>query len=125
MMSGIRGQDTKPELVVRRHLHANGFRYRLHDRRLPGTPDLVLARHRLVVFVHGCFWHQHPACRYATRPATRSEFWAQKLAANAVRDARQSAELENLGWRIGVIWECETRRPESLAEAIGRLPLLS
>lgn len=107
MMSGIRGKDTWPELRVRRFLHSHGFRYRLHDRRLPGTPDIVLPRYGTVVFVHGCFWHQHPGCRLAAQPATNAAFWADKLAANVARDRQQVAELVARRWRVEVVWECE------------------
>ena len=86
MMSGIRGKNTKPEMILRRALHARGFRYRLHGKGVPGRPDLILAKHRAVIFVHGCFWHRHEGCRYATTPATRPEYWAEKFAANVRRD---------------------------------------
>ena len=107
MMSGIRGANTKPELRVRRHLFAAGLRYRLHKKGLPGRPDLVLARCQTAVFVHGCFWHQHPGCRFAARPGTNAEFWQTKFVANRERDARKEAELKALGWRVEVVWECE------------------
>lgn len=110
MMSGIRGADTKPELTVRRLLHARGFRYRLHVKGMPGRPDIVLPKHRTVVFVHGCFWHHHPACRYATIPDTRREFWLAKLDGNAARDARDRDAIVALGWRVITVWECEVRR---------------
>ena len=111
MMRGIRSKNTKPELVVRSAAHALGLRFRLHDRKLPGTPDLVFRKHRVVVFVHGCFWHRH-ACSLAAMPKTRTKFWVKKFDANCHRDARKRAELEGLGWRVLEIWECETRRPE-------------
>jgi len=106
IMAAIRGADTRPELRLRRALHRMGFRYRLHDRRLPGTPDLVLPRRRAVVLVHGCFWHRHPGCRYATVPATREDFWTGKFAATVARDARTLAALRGAGWRVAVVWEC-------------------
>lgn len=106
MMSSIRGKNTSPELCVRRYLHARGFRYRLHRRDLPGKPDLVLPKHWLTIFVHGCFWHRHEGCFYATSPATRKTFWREKLDGNAVRDKRQQGELISRGWRVLVIWEC-------------------
>lgn len=106
MMSGIRGKDTKPELMVRRYLHAQGYRFRLHDRTLEGRPDLVLKKWQSVIFVHGCFWHRHPGCRYATTPATRPEFWGNKFEANQVRDERSQHALVNQGWRVAVVWEC-------------------
>ena len=108
MMSGIRGKDTKPELEVRRFLHRLGFRYRIHDKRLPGHPDIVLPRYRTVVFVHGCFWHQHPGCKLAAKPGTNVEFWRDKLRGNVERDARSMQRLSELGWRSVTVWECET-----------------
>lgn len=105
-MASIRSRDTKPELIVRRHLHGLGFRYRLAPRNLPGKPDLVLSKHRTVIFVHGCFWHGHAGCRFATVPATRTEFWTNKIAANRARDQVKEAQLANTGWRLAVVWEC-------------------
>lgn len=113
MMSGIRGKDTKPEVRVRQYLHGQGFRYSLHRRDLPGRPDLVLPKYHAVVFVHGCFWHAHPGCRYATTPSTRRDFWTTKLAANRERDARAVRELTVQGWRVVVVWECALRRTPS------------
>jgi DNA mismatch endonuclease (patch repair protein) len=107
MMSGIRGRDTKPELVVRRYLHRAGFRYGLHVRSLPGRPDIVLTRHRAVIFVHGCFWHRHPGCRYAYSPKSREDFWRAKLDGNAQRDAVVADALRRLDWRVFIMWECE------------------
>ena len=110
MMAGIRGRDTRPEMTLRRTLHAAGFRFRLHIRDLPGTPDLVLPRFRSVLFVHGCFWHRHPGCRHSTTPATRPEFWASKFDANERRDRRNTERLLNAGWRVGIVWECALKR---------------
>lgn len=117
MMSGIRGKNTKPELIVRRYLHAQGFRFRLHTKSLPGTPDITLPRWRTVVFVHGCFWHLH-GCRYFKLPQTRVNFWREKLSANKARDEKNHQLLENMGWRVLVVYECELRdTPETaLAE---------
>lgn len=109
MMSGIRSQNTRPEIVVRRHLHRAGFRFRLHRKDLPGTPDLVFASRRSVVFVNGCFWHGHLACRYFKVPSSRTEFWIAKIHGNRGRDERNIQELTSLGWRVYVVWECETR----------------
>ena len=106
MMAGIRGKDTRPEMMLRRELHARGFRYRLHDRRLPGAPDLVFRRYNAVCFVHGCFWHRHAGCRYATTPATRTDFWQTKFDANVMRDRRDRDALLDAGWRVATVWEC-------------------
>ncbi|TVQ97356.1 MAG: DNA mismatch endonuclease Vsr [Deltaproteobacteria bacterium] len=109
MMSGIRSRDTKPEVQLRRVLHAAGFRYRLHVRSLPGTPDLVLPKHRAVIEVRGCFWHRHHECRFATTPATNPEFWQRKFAENVERDARNLEALTASNWRVAVVWECALR----------------
>ncbi|GAB3629646.1 very short patch repair endonuclease [Pandoraea terrae] len=107
MMSGIRAKDTKPEMIVRRFLHSNGFRYRLHDRKLPGTPDLVLPKYRAVIFVHGCFWHHHPDCDKAYIPASDTEKWMHKFQTNRTRDERNVTLLTQMGWHVIVVWECE------------------
>jgi DNA mismatch endonuclease (patch repair protein) len=123
LMSRIRSGNTRPEIAVRRLLHALGYRFRLHRRDLPGKPDIVLPRHRLAIFVHGCFWHQHTGCRLASKPKTRQEYWTPKLAGNVARDARAQAALRAAGWRVEVIWECDARRPLQLErrvlEAVG------
>ena len=106
-MRAIRKKNTKPELRVRRRLHALGFRFRLHRRDLPGNPDIVLPRHRAIIQVHGCFWHQHPGCKHATMPRTRQDYWLPKLARNVARDSATAAALKALGWRLLVLWECE------------------
>lgn len=106
MMAGIRGKDTKPELIVRSFLHRAGLRFRLHAK-LPGKPDLVLPKYRTAVFVHGCFWHRHESCRYATTPANNAAFWQQKFAANVERDAKVKQQLEEQGWHVLVVWSCE------------------
>lgn len=111
MMRGIQGKNTRPELIVRSIAHALGLRFRLHDRLLPGTPDLVLRKHRTVILVHGCFWHRH-GCALTAVPKTRTNFWMTKFAANQRRDSRTRTELVSLGWRVLELWECETRRPE-------------
>ena len=105
MMAGIRGKDTKPELVIRRGLHRLGFRFRLHDRRLPGKPDRVFPKHNAVIFVHGCFWHGHD-CHLFRWPATRREFWRQKISRNREVDARNRRALLETGWRVLEVWEC-------------------
>ncbi|MCW1401600.1 DNA mismatch endonuclease Vsr [Novosphingobium sp. MW5] len=109
MMAGIRGRNTRPEVLLRKALHAAGFRFRLHDRHLPGRPDIVLPRYRAVILVHGCFWHRHEGCPLTTTPATRVQFWEEKFAGNVARDARDAALLAGAGWRIGVVWECGLR----------------
>ena len=107
MMSSIRGKDTKPEMEVRRRLHAAGLRYRLHVSDLPGKPDVVLPRHKAVVFVHGCFWHRHAGCKYAYTPKSRPEFWLPKLEGNARRDAAAEVALREAGWQVFTVWECD------------------
>ncbi|WP_422376825.1 very short patch repair endonuclease [Roseibium sp.] len=114
MMSGIRGKDTKPELIIRQALHKAGFRYRLHDRKLPGKPDLVFPKYRAIIFVHGCFWHGHD-CHLFRLPATRTDFWQRKIASNVNRDKVTVKALESLGWRIGTVWECALKGKTRLA----------
>lgn len=104
-MSGIRGKNTKPELVIRSALHRAGFRFRLHRKDLPGRPDLVFPRYRAVLFIHGCFWHRHD-CHLFRWPSTRQEFWRVKIEGNVARDHRQYTELQDVGWRIATLWEC-------------------
>lgn len=121
MMSGIKGANTKPERVLRAALHARGFRYRLHAKNIVGRPDLVFPKYHAVIFVHGCFWHHHGGCRYATMPATRPEYWKEKFEANIARDERVKAELLELGWRVGTVWECSLMgrsRSEAIADEI-------
>ena len=107
-MSRIRGKDTKPELVVRSVLHCLGFRFRVHRKDLPGRPDIVLPRHRVAVLVHGCFWHRHSGCRYAYTPKSNLNFWTAKFEQNLARDSRITRELQQLGWRVVLVWECQT-----------------
>ncbi len=107
-MASIPSRNTKPEMVVRRFLHAHGLRYRIHVRRLPGTPDIVLRRYRTVIFVNGCFWHGHPCEAYRT-PTTRTEFWSAKIARNQQRDLLQQAKLKRMGWHVIRIWECQLK----------------
>lgn len=117
MMSGIRGRDTKPEKLVRSFLHRAGLRFRLHAA-LPGKPDLVFPKHHAVVFVHGCFWHRHAGCRYATMPTTNAAFWQAKFAANVARDNRVTRQLRKEGWRVYVAWSC--RIDESRMQSLSR-----
>ena len=119
-MARIRGRDTAPELTVRSISHGLGFRFRLHRKDLPGRPDLVFPRHRLAVFVHGCFWHRHSGCRYAYTPKSRIAFWTEKFAHNVARDRRNEEALRNLGWRVLLIWECETRDKETVRQYLER-----
>ena len=121
MMSTIRGRDTKPEILVRRSLHAAGLRFRVHRHDLPGRPDLVLPKWNAAIFVHGCFWHAHARCRYFRLPATRPEFWCAKLRMNVARDEKVIARLVDLGWRVLVIWECAIRNhPDAALDALYR-----
>jgi len=110
VMSRIQGKDTKPEKTVRSILHHLGYRFRLHAK-LPGTPDIVLPKHRKVIFVHGCFWHRHKECKYAYNPKSRQEFWQEKFRGNVRRDKENKCQLEKLGWKVITIWECETKKP--------------
>ena len=123
MMSGIRGKNTKPELIVRSLLHKQGFRFRLYRKDLPGTPDLVLPKYRAVIFIHGCFWHGHD-CSFFKLPASRTDFWQKKIQGNQLRDTRCLQELKEMGWRSLVIWACAIRGKSSssmngLVECIG------
>lgn len=106
LMSQIKGKDTKPEMAVRSYLHARGLRYRLHDRSLPGKPDLVFKSRKVVIFVHGCFWHGHIGCKQAHIPKSREEYWRTKIETNAARDRRSIRRLRSLGWHVFVVWEC-------------------
>ncbi|WP_321857222.1 very short patch repair endonuclease [Paraburkholderia tropica] len=118
IMRSVGRRDTKPEMRVRRVAHRLGLRFRLYVRKLPGSPDLVFPKHRVVIFVHGCFWHRHPGCNRASSPKTRAQFWQDKFAANVERDRRTSAALAALGWRTAVIWECTTGSDESVEQQL-------
>lgn len=111
MMASIRSKDTKPELVLRSALHAAGFRFRLHSQHLPGHPDIVLPKYRTAIMVHGCFWHRHPGCRFATMPTSNREFWDRKFIANVARDAKNAKDIIEAGWNLVVVWECELKQP--------------
>ena len=121
-MSLIRGRNTKPELIVRRTVHSMGFRYRLHRRDLPGTPDLVFPGHKKVILVHGCFWHYHPdpRCTIAHLPKSRIDFWKSKLEGNRQRDKENIIRLQELGWKTLVIWECQVTEDKQLKYALHR-----
>ena len=118
MMAGIKGKNTKPELVVRKLVHGMGFRFRLHRKDLPGTPDLVFPRLRRAIFVHGCFWHRHPGCRFAYTPKSNTQFWLDKLGANVQRDALALKALDALSWEILIVWECEVSNLPALAQKL-------
>lgn len=120
-MRSVRQKHTAPEMVVRGIVHATGARYRLHRKDLPGRPDLVFPRRRLCIFVHGCFWHRHPGCRMASTPGSNVEFWQEKFARNVERDARKENELRAVGWRVEIVWECETRDLAKLQERLRAL----
>lgn len=116
MMSGIRGKDTKPEIIVRRLLHRLGYRFRLHRKDLPGRPDVVLPKWRTVIFVNGCYWHGHEDCHLFRAPKTRTEFWTIKIEGNRARDQRNYAALRDAGWKVVVIWECAVSKKLSLSD---------
>ena len=120
-MSKIKGKNTKPEMTVRSMCHELGLRYRLHRKDLPGTPDLVFPKHGLCLFVHGCFWHRHPGCKYAYTPKSRLDFWLPKLAKNVERDMKAKRALEVSGWRVSIIWECQTKNRDTLRAEIQKL----
>ena len=120
IMSRVKGRDTKPEMVVRSVVHRMGFRFRLHRRDLPGNPDVVLPRYHEVIFVHGCFWHGHRGCPRSKRPTTNEEFWSKKLDGNIKRDRRFRRVLRETGWKVLVVWECETRKPDKLLRKLER-----
>lgn len=118
LMGRIRGANTKPEMLVRQLVHGMGYRYRLHRRDLPGTPDLVFPSRRKIIFVHGCFWHRHEGCRFAYEPKSRQEFWARKFEQNLKRDKAALAALRAAGWKVMIIWECETRNVEEISQRV-------
>lgn len=121
IMSGIRGRDTKPEVIVRKQLYAQGFRYRIAPKNLPGKPDIVLPKYRTAVFVHGCFWHGHSRCRYFVQPKTRSAFWLKKIAANRTRDEYVCKELLADGWKVAIVWECVTKDEKTVSSLAAQL----
>lgn len=110
IMSQIRGKDTKPEILVRKYLFSRGLRFRKNDKRYPGTPDIVLPKYNTIIFVHGCFWHLHEGCKYGVMPKSNVDFWKKKLYGNKERDKRNKKELEELGWKVIVVWECELKK---------------
>ena len=120
IMTSVGRKDTRPELIVRSLLHEIGFRFRLHRKNLPGTPDIVLPRYKTAIFVHGCFWHQHPGCSKSKRPSSNIKYWENKLDKNVERDKLKLNELKHIGWRVLLVWECETKDLNSLAIKLNR-----
>ncbi len=119
-MSRIKGKDTKPEKTVRSILHKNGFRFRLNSNDLPGKPDIVLPKYRSVILVHGCFWHRHSRCKFAYNPKSRAKFWQNKFSENVERDKFVKKKLRKEGWKVIVVWECETKNPETLKNRLSK-----
>ncbi|MBP6686879.1 MAG: DNA mismatch endonuclease Vsr [Lacibacter sp.] len=119
-MQQIKGKDTKPELLVRKYLHANGFRYKLHDKTLPGKPDLVLPKYKTVIFIHGCFWHGHENCKYFKIPQTRTEWWTEKINKNIANDVKAMKLLKKDGWKVITVWECRLQ-PKKLKHTLALL----
>lgn len=122
-MSKIRGKDTKPELLVRQFLHGRGYRFRLHDQKLPGKPDIILPKYKTIILVNGCFWHGHKNCKFFKIPKTRTEWWKQKITGTVERDRKNNEELENLGWKVIIVWECQLKnhKDTAFAEIIKKL----
>ena len=122
-MSRIKGKNTKPEMIVRSMLHKMGYRFRLHRKDLPGNPDIVLPKYKTVIFVNGCFWHRHEGCKYAYMPKSRVDFWQKKFSDTIKRDRKNKADLESAGWKIIVIWECQTKDLISLKKLLDNVKL--
>ena len=118
VMSRIKSRNTKPEKMVRSMMHSLGYRFRLHDKNLPGKPDIVLKKHQVAVFVNGCFWHQHKGCCKAAKPKSNNEYWDKKLSRNTERDLLNMKSLKSLGWKCFVVWECETKDKQALQKEI-------
>ena len=121
MMANIKGKNTKPEITIRSLLHRQGFRFRIHDRSLPGTPDIVLKKYKAAVFVHGCYWHRHENCKLASTPKQNKVFWRKKFNANICRDGEVYFKLKHLGWRVAIIWECAIRDKINLSDYLKTL----
>jgi DNA mismatch endonuclease (patch repair protein) len=121
VMAQVRGKDTKPEMRVRTTVHGMGLRFRLHRRGLKGTPDLVFPKYKVAIFVHGCFWHQHPGCKRASMPQNREDFWRAKLARNVERDTEAELQLRSEGWRVEIIWECETKDAMQIRKRVEKI----
>jgi DNA mismatch endonuclease, patch repair protein len=125
-MSRVKGKDTKPEWLVRRYLFGKGFRYRLHDKKLPGKPDLVFRKHKTVVFIHGCFWHGHEGCKYSRLPGTNADWWMRKIQATKEHDKKVVSQLTDLGWKVLFVWECELKsgtRLNTLQEVAAKISM--
>lgn len=120
-MQANQSKNTSPEIRVRKALHALGYRFRVHRNDLPGKPDIVLPKYRLIVFVHGCFWHQHTGCKLASRPSSNTSYWKAKFDKNRLRDKRNQIALEEAGWEVAIIWECETRQSTTLNSRLREL----
>lgn len=120
-MSKVKGSNTKPEKLIRSHLHKHGFRFRMNCPTLPGKPDIVLKKYNAVIFVHGCFWHKHEGCKKAKLPETRKEFWESKIAGTVLRDRKNISALTEQGWRIAIVWECGTKKTDDLKKIINKL----
>ena len=123
-MSRIKGENTKPEELVRKYLFSQGFRYRKNDKRLPGSPDIVLPKYKTVIFVNGCFWHGHEGCRYFVWPESNKDFWKNKIETNIARDNKKTATLESMGWKVITVWECELKpkiREQTLSYLVNKL----
>ena len=118
IMGAVKGKNTRPELMVRSLLHRMGYRFRLHRKDLPGKPDIVLPKYRTVIFVHGCFWHRHKGCKYASMPATNTEFWTAKFEANTKRDKSNVKALKKTGWKVLIVWQCELKAEDKLARKL-------
>lgn len=114
IMSRVSGRNTKPEIIVRKIIHRMGYRFRLHERKLPGKPDIVLPKHKKIILIHGCFWHGHHGCKRSKRPESNADFWNKKIDGNITRDEINRTELEKLGWKVLIVWDCQTRDLETL-----------
>lgn len=120
-MAAVKGKNTKPEIAVRKLLHKLGYRFRLHRKDLPGNPDIVLPKHKTVIFIHGCFWHRHTGCKYASTPSSNTVFWEKKFEENVARDRKNIEKLETLGWKVITIWGCEVNEEERVLSALAEL----
>lgn len=120
-MAAIKGKDTKPEMIVRQYLHSLGFRYGLHNKKLPGSPDLVLRKYKTVIFIHGCFWHGHEGCKYYRLPKSNESFWSEKISRNQSRDNKSREQLEKKGWNVLTVWECELKNKEKRERTLRKL----